>query len=81
MRTLNWNRVKDEIPGLVDAFFANDPYYPRPYPTDPLYRQFSAGYMSACSPNDRNAVELGSAFLHAIEMEHLGRNPSSHSVD
>ena len=38
-----WNRVKDEIPNLVDAFFVNDPYYPRARLTDPLYRDFRDG--------------------------------------
>jgi hypothetical protein len=35
MRT--WKRNSNEIQQLVDAFYMNDPYYPRPNPKDPLY--------------------------------------------
>jgi len=69
MRT--WNRAKDEIPHLVDAFFINDPYYPRAHPTDPLYREFKDGYQSAYP---EFMVELGQAFLCAIEEEQARRS-------
>jgi hypothetical protein len=65
-----WKRIKEEIPALVDAFFINDPYYPRPDPKDPHYVQFKTGYLSAY-PQD--AIDLGEAFLHAIEAEQLRR--------
>ena len=68
MRT--WKRTKEEIPTLVEAFFTNDPYYPRPDPTDPLYVQFKTGYLSVY-PQD--ATDLGEVFLHAIEAEQLQR--------
>jgi hypothetical protein len=59
-----WNRTKEEIPQLVEAFFVNDPYYPRPRVADPLYQAFKSGYMSAY-PTE--SAELGEAFLRAIE--------------
>jgi hypothetical protein len=62
--------TKEEIPTLVDAFFINDPYYPRPDPNDPLYVQFKTGYLSVY-PQD--VIDLGEAFLHAIEAEQLRR--------
>ena len=60
-----WKRTKKEVPTLVDAFFINDPYYPR---SDPLYIQFKTGYLSVY-PQD--VIDLGEAFLHAIETEQL----------
>jgi len=62
-----WKRTK-EIPTLVEAFFINDPYYPRPDPNDPLYVQFKTGYLSVYPPD---ALDLGEAFLLAIEAEQL----------
>ena len=35
-----WSRKKEEINQLVESFFTNDPYYPRPRPQDPLYQKF-----------------------------------------
>ena len=67
----DWRRIKDDIPDLVDAFFINDPYYPRPDLNDPLYVEFKTGYLAAY-PQD--AVDLGQAFLHAIEDEQLRRH-------
>ena len=61
-----WKRIK-EVLTLVDAFFINDPHYPRPDPNDPLYIQFKTGYLSVY-PQD--AIDLGETFLHAgIEAE------------
>lgn len=72
MRT--WDRVKDEIPNLVDAFFVNDPYYSRVRLTDPLYRDFRDGYLSVYPEEFK--VELGQAFLCAIEEEQAKRGSS-----
>ncbi|KAI0309030.1 hypothetical protein OF83DRAFT_1180092 [Amylostereum chailletii] len=33
---------------LVDLFFANDPYYPRPRPDENLYKVFGSAYCAAC---------------------------------
>jgi Zinc finger protein len=65
-----WKRTSEEIPTLVEAFFINDPYYPRPDPNDSLYVQFKAGYLSVYP---ENAIDLGEAFLHAIEAEQCRR--------
>jgi hypothetical protein len=72
-----WGRIKEDIPTLVDAFFVNDPYYPRPDPEDPLYKRFRTGYMSAYPQAPKDAVDLGEAFLSAIEAEQRRRHPSS----
>jgi hypothetical protein len=71
MRT--WKRNPNEIQQLVDAFYTNDPYYPRPNPNDPLYKEFSNGYLSAYPKDWRDAIDVGEAFLHAIENEQSRR--------
>jgi hypothetical protein len=78
MRT--WRRTRNEIPQLVDAFFINDPYYPRPNPADPLYHEFSNGYFSAVPKEFKDAKEVGEAFLRAIEKEQATRTCSSASI-
>ena len=49
---------------LADAFFSNDPYYPRPVLQDALYAVFKQTYMDAC-PAEHHAG--AAAFLQAIE--------------
>ena len=71
MRT--WKRDPNEIQQLVDSFFMNDPYYPRPNPNDSLYKEFSNGYMSAHPKELRDAIDVGESFLRAIEDEHRRR--------
>jgi hypothetical protein len=66
-----WNRVDGDITELVDAFFTNDPYYPRPNTSDPLYIEFKTGYLETCTTN---SVNLAHSFLFAIEAEQLRRN-------
>ena len=65
-----WTREKIEINLLVDSFFQNDPYYPRPRTTDPLYR-FCKGYTSAYSEDGQ---ELASAILQAFQQEQAQRD-------
>lgn len=67
MRT--WKRNPNEIQQLVDAFYTNDPYYPRPNPNDTLYKEFGNGYLSAHPKESRDATDVGEAFLRAIEKE------------
>ena len=62
MRT--FGKASGDIAELVDAFFANDPYYPRPEPSSVLYSNFKKGYMGSCSPESRTRAAL---FLQAIE--------------
>ena len=73
-----WKRNPKDIQQLVDAFYTNDPYYPRPNPDDLLYREFSNGYMSAHPKEASDAIEVGKAFLNAIEEEHCKRTSASH---
>lgn len=57
---------QSNIRSLVDAFFSNDPYYPRPVPQDRLYQAFRAAYLVAC-PGE---YETGAhTFLNGIEAE------------
>jgi hypothetical protein len=64
--------VKDDpIDTLVDAFFANDPYYPRPRTDDALYSAFNAGYVAAC-PEEWRA--RGQEFLATIEARQTKRS-------
>ncbi|KAI1784401.1 hypothetical protein LXA43DRAFT_856436, partial [Ganoderma leucocontextum] len=57
-------RDKGDVSGLVDAFFANNPYYPRPVPGDVLYDPFRRGYIDACPSETRERATL---FLQAIQ--------------
>ncbi|KAK2462901.1 hypothetical protein APHAL10511_005099 [Amanita phalloides] len=65
-----WNRTMEQIPILVQAFFSNDPYYPRPIPDNPLYAEFKSGYLDGY-PAD--LVELALSFFTAIEAEQAQR--------
>jgi len=47
---------------LVEAFYTNDPYYPRPNPEDPLYKEFSNGYLSAHPKESRDAIDVVKLF-------------------
>ena len=53
-----------DVTPLVDAFFANDPYYPRPVPGHPLYDIFRQAYLRSCGTERRKGAEL---FLRSIE--------------
>ena len=67
-----WSWKKDEIHQLVEAFFINDPYYPRP--EDPLYQNFCLGYLEIHSKESKEATELAEVFLRAIEAEQAKRD-------
>jgi hypothetical protein len=69
-----WSREKDHIHQLIEAFFTNDPYYPRPRPNDQLYQMFCTGYMEAYPKEVKEAVELAAAFLRGIEVEQAKRD-------
>lgn len=69
-----WSRKEDGVHQLVDAFFSNDPYYPRPRRGDPLYQKFCLGYLEATLKVSKEDAELAKAFLHAIEAEQATRD-------
>lgn len=69
-----WKRNKDEIQQLVDSFFINDPYYPRPRANDRLYEQFCTGYWAAHPSGSNDASEIAEVFLRAIEAEQAKRD-------
>ncbi|KAF8329248.1 hypothetical protein F5887DRAFT_1005001 [Amanita rubescens] len=70
-----WSRKKEDVHQLVESFFTNDPYYPRPRPEDPLYQKFCVGYMDAYPKNSDEAIQLAQDFLRTIEAEQ-GRRDS-----
>lgn len=61
-----WDKSPEDISVLVDAFFQNDPYYPRPRDGGPMYRKFREGYLLAYPPMD-NCRVVAEMFLTAIE--------------
>ncbi|KAA8913029.1 hypothetical protein FN846DRAFT_931516 [Sphaerosporella brunnea] len=61
-----WGRSYEDVSVLVDAFFQNDPYYPRPRDGGSMYRGFREGYLLAYPPTENSRV-IAEAFLTAIE--------------
>ena len=66
-----WSKTGADIQELVDAFYINDPYYPRARPDERLYNHFRLGYL-AVYPEE--AIEIGNAFLQAIEAKQAIRD-------
>jgi hypothetical protein len=66
-----WSKARADIQELVDAFYSNDPYYPRARPDEYLYSQFRLGYLAAYP---EEAIEIAHAFLQAIEAEQAIRD-------
>lgn len=50
---------------LAEAFFLNDPYFPRPRPGEELYEAFKYGWYQMLSA--RHDIEVAHAFFRAIE--------------
>ncbi|KAI1781599.1 hypothetical protein LXA43DRAFT_908313 [Ganoderma leucocontextum] len=67
-----FHRDEGDVSELVDAFCANDPYYPRPVPGEALYDSFKRGYIGACPSETRERAAL---FLQAIQARHAERHP------
>ncbi|KAI0349356.1 hypothetical protein OH77DRAFT_1440469 [Trametes cingulata] len=68
-----FDRQSGDVTALVDAFFANDPYYPRPIPGEPLYDVFKQAYLRSCRSEYRASAER---FLRAIEEHQASRAAS-----
>jgi len=66
-----FDRTEGQIPRLVEAFFANEAYFPRPRPSDKLYQMFSQAYIAECEKIDNVAVMIGRMFIEAVEREQL----------
>lgn len=71
MRRFDREGWQSNVQGLIDAFFSNDPYYPRPVTRDHLYQAFRTAYLAACPQEYENGAE---AFLDGIEAEQLKRS-------
>lgn len=74
---IDFNQVRNldptpSVADLVEAFFGNDPYYPRPG-TGNLYNEFKSAYLSECPVQ---AQGIDQAFIHAIEQGQAERNAS-----
>ncbi|KAI0329470.1 hypothetical protein GY45DRAFT_1324905 [Cubamyces sp. BRFM 1775] len=63
-QTQSFNKSHDDVTSLVEAFFSNDPYYPRPIPGDQLYERFKQAYVRSCNLDHLSSANL---FLRAIE--------------
>lgn len=74
----NWNRTPEELQILVDAFFLNDPYYPRPRLFDAYYPIFKAAYLSGYPSK---YMALGEGFLTMIEEEQAGRDAAAQATN
>ncbi|EIM82773.1 uncharacterized protein STEHIDRAFT_64298, partial [Stereum hirsutum FP-91666 SS1] len=70
MRRFDREEWQSNVEGLIDAFFSNDPYYPRPVTRDPLYQAFRTAYLAACPQEYEDGAK---AFLDGIEAEQLKR--------
>ncbi|CAA7271450.1 unnamed protein product [Cyclocybe aegerita] len=71
-----WTKEESDIEKLTSSFFSNDPYYPRPRPSDPLYIAFKTGYRLAVSDH---LSPLADAFFTEIEAEQLHRDENRHA--
>ncbi|KAF9529527.1 hypothetical protein CPB83DRAFT_811995 [Crepidotus variabilis] len=60
-----WDKTANEISSLCASFFHNDPYYPRPDPTDSLYLAFKRSYQEQVQENNRPLAEQ---FFDALEV-------------
>ncbi|EIW65102.1 uncharacterized protein TRAVEDRAFT_111798 [Trametes versicolor FP-101664 SS1] len=59
-----FDKDRDDVALLADAFFSNDPYYPRPTPGDQLYEEFKRSYVGSCPAKHLARAEC---FFGAIE--------------
>jgi hypothetical protein len=66
-----WDKAEEGISGLVQAFFSNDPYYPRPRQTDNLYIAFKEAYLQEYP---EESIGLGRQFITLIEEEQARRD-------
>jgi Zinc finger protein len=57
------------IPQLVDAFFENEAYFPRPREGDPLFASFASGYIVTSSENAPKLLFLANLFIEGIKVE------------
>ena len=73
-----FDRDMGDVLELVDAFFVNDPYYPRPVPGEALYEGFKRGYVNACPQTLRERAIL---FLQAIEARQAEKRPRARETN
>ena len=66
--------TEEGISGLVQAFFSNDPYYPRPRQANHLYILFKYAYLQEYS---EESIALGQQFITLIEEEQARRDAVS----
>jgi hypothetical protein len=66
-----FDKDSGDVSELVEAFFSNDPYYPRPVTNDTLYNIFRQSYMTSC-PRERRA--RGALFFEVIDARHAEKS-------
>jgi hypothetical protein len=64
------------IPQLVDAFFENEAYFPRPREGDPLFASFASGYIAASSENAPKLLPLAKLFIEGVKVEQAKKDKS-----
>ncbi|PIL29526.1 hypothetical protein GSI_08334 [Ganoderma sinense ZZ0214-1] len=69
----SFDKHHGDVSQLADAFFSNDPYYPRPVQNDPIYGVFKDTYMSSCPSELRPRATL---FLQTIEARQAAKSAS-----
>jgi hypothetical protein len=57
------------IPKLVDAFFENEAYFPRPREGDLLFASFASGYIVASREHAPKLLPLAKLFIEGINVE------------
>ncbi|TFY65728.1 hypothetical protein EVG20_g5370 [Dentipellis fragilis] len=72
-----WSKAVEDVGELVQAFFVNDPYYPRSRPDEPLYEAFEEAYLQQY---DAEMMPVGLPFLRAIEQEQAARDERAKCV-
>jgi len=61
----HFNQDSGDVSALVDAFLANDPYFPRPHSENELYQRFRLSYISECPDCLRGRAQ---EFLTTLEL-------------
>ena len=69
----SFDKHHGDVSELADAFFSNDPYYPRPTQNDPMYGIFKDTYIDSC-PSELRA--RATRFLQIIEARQAARSSS-----
>lgn len=65
-----WEKTKDGVGVLVDSFFQNDPYFPRPVLGEENYAGFKEGYLDELKVVEGAVAE---AFFQQLELTYQAK--------